>query len=71
MGLTSLRNSSLNSNVVAAVIRFEGRTWVQDAAAYNNATATLAQNGRDVQAIGFTKHMYKERLLHRWSALVG
>lgn len=68
MGLTSLRNNTLNNNVVAAVVRFEGKTWVQDAAAYDNATTILAQSA--VQPAAMTQRMYRDRLLQRWKALV-
>ena len=71
MGLTSLRSSTLNDNVVASVVRFEGRTWVQDAATFNNASAFLAQRAPDGQPAVLTKRMYKDRLLQRWKTLVG
>lgn len=41
MGTTSLRNSTLSNNIVAAVLRFEGRTWITEPRDFYEASQYL------------------------------
>lgn len=63
LSLSSIRSSSLSSNIATAVLRLEGHTWVHDAHVFMTATqaidSDLYKQVEDTSKEAFDVYFYK------------